>query len=99
RVRGVVQLAEGELPVAVQVEGGDVDDRRDLAAIDPDVPVQIRVSVIDAGVDHGDVDRLRADEARRPRGCGLRAILTGRGSGRAAHPVERAAGVVRIGGR
>src|SRR5262249_52473489 len=57
----IVQVPEGDEAVAVHVPvgiGHDVGLNRggDLALVDPDVLVQVGVSVVDAGVDVGDDD-------------------------------------------
>ena len=97
RVGGVVQVAQGDQPVGVDVGQADPQGIGDFPLVQPDIGEQVGVRVVDPGVDDPDDGRGRAGETVRPGLSGLAAIGVRDRRRIAVHAPQPAAGIAGIG--
>ena len=95
-VGAVVEVAEGDQPVAVDIHERRSQRGRDLLLVQPDVEVEIDMPVVDAGIDHADDGGGRPQLALRPGLAGLAAEGIRHGRGIAVHPPQAATGVAGV---
>ena len=74
-IGGVVQITEGDQPIGIDILQLRLEADRYLALVQPDVQIQIRMGVIDAGINDADHRLHVAGIARRPGFARLAAIL------------------------